>query len=297
MGLSLCHIVPRDRLLQLVILLFIGAFCVIAAAIGQRNHKGSLATLKQGQDRFYLYVDGSGIDAAGVTHCNRHLDHGVCHDFVHKTRIGSLLVILGWIFLTLAVMACCFVLTPLAKHSYQIYLFFWLSIVPAISLIVAGVALHLGPAVHKGVDLLPAGQTVHYGRSLRCEIAGMVLVCVGFLIATFQLISTIGRSKVKQAHIQERKIDEIMKMHIVNDDWTRQKMMWVKHAQAVDVELQQNHGAGGEDAKSGSITNAMEQPDHVTYKHTRTRSQAAVEAMSNYNSQHFAPEAAENEEQ
>lgn len=298
MGLALCHIVPRDRLLQLVILLLVAAFCLIAAAIGQRNRDGSLATLKSnGLDDLFLYLDGSAVTASGVTVCSNHNDQGICSSFVHKTRIGSLLVILGWILLTLAVMACCFIITPLAKHSYQIYLFFWISLIPAVSLIVAGCALFLGPSIKNGVDLQAAGQTVHYGRALRCVIAAMVLVCVGFLIATFQLISTIGRSKVKQAHIQERKIDEIMKMHIVNDDWTRQKMMWVKHAQAVDVELQQNHGGNGEAPDSGSITHAMEQPEQVTFKHTRTRSQAAADAMSNYNSQHFADAAAAAEEE
>lgn len=282
MGLALCHTVPRDRLLQLVTLMLVVAFCLLAASVGERNKDGSYATLK-GADNTRLYVDGRAIDSSGITLCSEDLKEGECYDFVIKTRIAGLLVILGWVTLTLAILASCFLITPLSRHSYQIYLFFWIAISIPVALVVAGGAMYLGPALSKALDLPPTGKDVHYGRSLRCILAAMALMIVSFLIATFQLVSTLGRSRIKQSHVEGRKIDEIMKMHIVNDDWKRQKMMWVKHAQAVDIELQENQ-VQGEDNSSAA---ASMEPDQVTYKHTRTRSQAATEAISFPPQQHF----------
>lgn len=233
MGLALCHIVPRDLLLRLVIFCLVSAFVLNIAAVAIANDSGSLASIDGGGAK--LSITGRAIQGNAVL-CSKDKRAGSCDAFVAAAIITHDLAIVSLCVLAFALaLVCCFV-TPCAKTTTQMVIALWLITLLPVAFLSSCVGYGIGRAVDKATT---SGQSFTVGDGMALLITALALSIATVILATIRTVMLCARAGEKADVLRQRDINGVMQLHSVNDDWTRQKQVLAAHAITVQAEIKE----------------------------------------------------------
>lgn len=169
-----------------------------------------------------------------------------CDKYERYTKDAAIAHITGGVLMFVCTLVIALLIVPCASTTTKMVLMFWLCILLPFALSVAGTAVFDDMARDKAEDFLRAAGAVPSGSELKFKfgfgfnlaIASTALLAAAFAIATFRLVHVLLlRPGNKQSVISRKDIGGLMQLHLVNDDWVRQKKLWAMHAQQVECDI------------------------------------------------------------
>ncbi|KEG07089.1 putative dihydroxyacetone phosphate acyltransferase [Trypanosoma grayi] len=254
MGLALCHVLPRDIVLQGA-LLFLLVSCVLqgvvvgnhssetgAGSVHAQEQTAGVAGVVYVSSHATLYAaNGTKVCVAGE---NADLITVTCARFVEDFHAVSGLLLCSFIVSLMELLFSAFCLVPLSKTTSLLILAILVQLLIPTMLLSAAIGMFFSPCVYHARDV--ASNSVFGGAETtfsRGRLANVAIVAEAFLIAAFLLalfrfvMAVLFRQSVKQRDIGRRDIGRLMQRHLVNDDWERQKMVLQSHARSVQLEM------------------------------------------------------------
>ncbi|KAG8346503.1 hypothetical protein ERJ75_000978500 [Trypanosoma vivax] len=273
MELALCHVIPRDIVLQLVLLLLFASCIVqllIVSSYGGKVGLGDISLYGSSNSsvntvfistRSTLYVS----DESVVCHMESHAGfiHASCARFVSSFRVACGLFLASFMVSIIGFIANTFFVVPLSKTTMFV-------LASEVILFVLPFALHsTGVIVFFHFCIYNAKKTIravvssdgdlHYrfGYLSILMVVSEVLLLIGFVISTGRYVcALVCRRSLKQRDIVRGDIGHFMQHHLVNDDWERQKNVLKSHARSVQLEIvvHVDSGSGKDESFAGTGT-------------------------------------------
>ncbi|CAD2214322.1 hypothetical protein, conserved [Angomonas deanei] len=272
MGLALCHSLPRDVLIHLALLLLFAAFVLQIGFIGRhfstsgagyiarKGEKGKEAALAYVALHPALYsvktVDGKVVVDDGVKLCNPSAPvlNFHCARFGEGFHNVNGLVLASFISAVIGFVIVVFIVGRVARTTASLLYRTLMCITLPMTLQCAALGIFFARVIgnaKKEVMILndfPADTKLYfhlrYGPCL--AITSTALFCVAFILAFIRWIVTIClRNRLKKTG-SPTDAERVKKMHLVNDDWERQKQILRSHARSVQVEKEIKDDVGSE---------------------------------------------------
>lgn len=260
MGLALCHGVPRDNLVLLALLFFVVAFVLEVIVIGSHNSNtaaGYFTDAKGPNPKARIGFIGCHTATYGkpasvyVQNCNPNaaMLRYHCSRFSEAFHLLNGLVLASFICCVVFVVASLFVVVRLSRTTASVLfkIHFLAGLPTALQCAVVGV-FFARVVPHAREDFLvslyasnPASAKLVFHRlyASNLMIAATALVCFGYLIIAVKHLAILcARRSLKRKRIRQSDVESLMKMHLVNDDWERQKQILRSHAKSVQVEME-----------------------------------------------------------
>lgn len=260
MGLSLCHSVPRDALILVAIALFVVAFILEAIVVGRHSSTTSAGFLtdKGGADPSARigFIAGHPATYAGATaavlvkHCDPSASVLLynCARFAEAYHFLNGLVLASLITCVIFVLVSLFVVVRVSRTTTQaLFNLQCLAGVPAALQCAALVIFFVRVVPNAKDDFIVASfagdrsvrLAFHRRYATNLMIAATVFVCVGWLAIVAKYFAALcTRQRLKRKNVEKQDMAAMMKMHLVNDDWQRQKQILRTHAKSVQVEME-----------------------------------------------------------
>ncbi|KAH9582276.1 hypothetical protein LSM04_008841 [Trypanosoma melophagium] len=254
MGLALCHLFPRDVVLQIA-LLFLLVSCVLQGVLVgsyDRDRVTGTITLQgrstSGVDVVHIatypliYTD-NGTRICGMS-ANADLVYVDCAHFVEGFHAVCGLFLSSFIVSVVVLLFCAFCVVPLSKTTTLLIATVFALFLFPISLHSAAIGMFFSSCVRYARSIVGrvvfAGADVEFHRRPLANVAVASEVCIGigFLLTLIRFVlAVLFRKSVKRRDIVRRDIGSLMQRHIVNDDWERQRTVLQSHARSVQLEM------------------------------------------------------------
>ncbi|EAN78053.1 hypothetical protein, conserved [Trypanosoma brucei brucei TREU927] len=272
MALHLCHLVPRDIYI-LVAFAFLFASCILQLIVVMSRVSGRDVGIIQPQHpgtsgynavhvsaSFVLYLEG------GKKICEMNDDGDKI--FVGCARFVSSFYVVGWILLYSVVTSYLsfffgmFCVVPFSKTTMTVFALemslFWVPL----SLHSAAVGVfwdRLLPSAEKTVQLNMGQNTdlmfVQSYISILMSVSQGLLTLSFFLVVFRFFVALCRRKAVKQRAVARGDIDRLMRCHLVNDDWERQKEVLEDYAERLMFEIDIREECKQKSAETPSTSN------------------------------------------
>lgn len=264
MALALCHVIPRDNLMRFCVVLLVAAFILQAVAIARRVRDDSAGTFSvaSGQD-IRIGADITITRADGVGLCHSAQNPISCVTYLSRMRAVVGLVLAAFISTPIAVAIIMAGIVQLSRTTQAMVIGFWVSIVfPFLATLVATGVFFNHTVDRAAASLGVPSSSFSRGISTNLVVASCAVHCFAFVLATIRLIiALVLRPAMKAEMIQSKNIESVMTLHMVNDDWDRQKKVWAGHAKTVTLALAEDGGRAPESSTRFSASPSHE-PNH-----------------------------------
>lgn len=236
----LCHIIPRDNVIRFCVLLLCAAFILQAVALGKRSQQGSAGSYsKAGSPSLNMNPDME-LSVNGVILCsNADGSNAACKTFIKYMRVSAGFAIASFVSTPIAMLIISAGIVRFASTTARMVVGSYLSVLfPFAATLICTVVFFSKVVKDAGKPFGYSDDNFTRGVAINCYVASTALHCLSFVLATVRLLMLLLlRPALKQEMIQNKNIDSVMVLHMVNDDWDRQKKVWKDHHQAVQKAL------------------------------------------------------------
>jgi hypothetical protein len=241
----LCHIIPRDNVIRFCVVLLCAAFILQAVALGKRgDHNSAGEYVMNGSPPLQMNPDIT-LSISGITLCsNSDYSDPKCHSFIKYMRVSAGFAIASFVSTPIAILIISAGVVRFASTTARMVVWSYLSVLfPFLATLICTIVFFTGVVANAGDPFGYGEATFHRGVSINCYIASTAIHCFGFTLGTIRLMTLLlVRPAQKQEMIQNKNIDSIMVLHMVNDDWERQKKVWKDHHHIVQKALEEEDG-------------------------------------------------------
>jgi hypothetical protein len=206
-----------------------------------------------GQD-IRVGADISVTRADGVALCHSAVNGIACTNYLSRMRAVVGLLLAAFISTPIAAAIIMAGIVQLSRTSTAMVVGFWVSIVFPFLATLISVAIFFNHTVPKARVALTGSEDTPFARGISTNlvVASCAMHCLAFVLATARLsIALLLRPAEKLKMIESKNIENVMTLHMVNDDWERQKKVWGDHAKSVAAAMEEE---GGADAPSGAAS-------------------------------------------
>lgn len=264
MALALCHILPRDNIMRFCVVLLIASFILQAVAIARRQDDGSAGTFYKDGSNVVIFMNAE-IDlrqgTPSVSFCSpsTKLSSEACTHFVNKMRVSVGFIVAAFISTPIAMMVISAVIVQLSSTTTKMVIGFWVCVLFPFLLTLIGTCVFFVNVASKLIDDT-AYTSYDRGVSTNLVVASCALHCFTFVLASVRLcICAFVRPAIKRDLIESKNIESVMTLHMVNDDWDRQKRVWASHQEVVkeDIDREERSLSNTQNAKGDSSVVAV----------------------------------------
>lgn len=224
--------------MRFCIVLQIAIFILQGTSISKRGRPGSAGVLrKTGSADIWIKADVT-LWLGGALTCSDPNDSAVCDKFIHDMRAAVGLLIAAFLSTPIALAIISAGIVQLARTTNAMVVGFWCSIFfPFIATLVS-VGIFFNNVVPNLQDAVGYHDGFTRGVCVDLVVASCALHCLGFVLATGRLmVAVFIRPAEKRSVIQSKNIEMVMTLHMVNDDWERQKRVWAGHKDMVQAQF------------------------------------------------------------